>query len=385
MLKQSKKGLPAVAAFFLVFWGAFMAPAQGVEDVLEAPAIKSNMAASSLLLDIAHADERLVAVGERGHILYSDNGGESWTQSSVPVSTTLTGVHFPTAEEGWAVGHSGVILHSSDAGETWEHQFDGRDGVPQVIDHYEKRIDEMTERIANTEDEDRVADLEWDLEDLQFTREDLKADLEEFGPWHPLLDVWFQNEDYGFAVGAYGHIYRTRNGGETWNTRVGSIDNPNRLHLNGITRVAGGDLYIAGESGFVYRSTSNGESWEQLNPGYRGSFFSVVGTGEQDEVLAFGLKGNIYRSKGGQEWESVNSETSRTLNSGDVNKQGEVVLVGNDGAVVYSDNGGESFSRFIRSSRESIVGVVLKRNEGLALVGEKGAIQTDRKGRDLSE
>jgi len=362
-----------------------VAPAHGVEDVLEAPAMETDMAASQLLLDASRAGGRIVAVGERGHIVYSDNGGESWTQASVPVSTTLTGVHFPTQQEGWAVGHSGVILHSSDGGETWEHQFDGREGVPRVIDYYEKRIDEMKERIANTEDEDKVGDLEWELEDLQFTREDLKSDLEEFGPWHPLLDVWFEDAEHGFAVGAYGHIYRTRDGGETWKTHIGSIDNPDRFHLNGITRVKGGDLYIAGESGFVYRSTDNGDSWEQLNPDYRGSFFSVAGTGEKDEVLAFGLKGNIWRSDGGDEWESVESGTQSTLNSASVNEDGEIAIVGNEGRIVYSDDGGESFSTHTRSSRHAYVGVSLVPDEGLLLVGEKGALRTDRQGRDPAQ
>lgn len=383
MFKKPGKRSLAVAGLCIGLWGGLSSSAYGVGDVLEIPALDTQKAASSLLLDIDRAGDRLVAVGERGHIVYSDNGGDSWIQAEVPVSTTLTGVDFPSEDEGWAVGHSGVILHSSDSGETWEHQFDGRDGVPQVVDYYEQQIAEMEERIEETDDPDKVADLEWELEDLVFNKEDLQADLDEFGPWHPMLDVWFEDEDYGFAIGAYGNIYRTRDGGETWKTRIGSIENPNRFHLNGITRVEGGDLYIAGESGFLFRSTDNGDSWEQLESGYTGSFFGVVGTGDEDEVLAYGLRGNIYRSVGGEEWESVDSGTSRTLNSGYANDKGEIALVGNDGAVVYSDDGGESFSSFIRPSRLSYVGVMLVPGEGLVLVGEKGAIRTDRQGRDL--
>ena len=383
MFKKPGKRSLVVAGLCIGLWGGLSSPVHAVGDVLETPAMKSDLADDSLLLDIDRAGDRLIAVGARGHIVYSDDAGRNWTQADVPVSTTLTGVDFPTEDEGWAVGHSGVILHSSDGGESWEHQFDGRDGVPQVVDYYETQIAEMEERIENTEDEDKVADLEWEMDDLVFNKEDLQADLKEFGPWHPLLDVWFENEDHGFAVGAYGHIYRTRDGGETWQTRMGSIDNPNRFHLNGITGVEGGDLYIAGESGFVFRSTNNGQSWEQLEPGYPGSFFGVVGTGVEGEVLAYGLRGNIYRSAGGEEWESVDSGTSRTLNSAYANDEGEIAMVGNDGAVVYSDDGGESFSTFTRPSRHSYVGVMLVPGEGLVLVGEKGAIRTDRQGRDL--
>ncbi|MGM0449261.1 MAG: WD40/YVTN/BNR-like repeat-containing protein [Pseudomonadota bacterium] len=355
-----------------------------MKDILEIPALDSDLAAQTLLLDVERAGDRLVAVGERGHIVYSDNAGQSWTQAEVPVSTTLTGVDFPdgNSDEGWAVGHSGVILHSSDGGENWNHQFDGREGIPKVVSYYEEQIEEMEAEIEEAEDEGRISDLEWEMDDLVFTRDALEEDLERFGPWEPLLDVWFEDADHGIAVGAYGHIYRTEDGGENWDTAVGTIDNPDRFHLNGITQVEGGDLYIAGESGLIFRSTDNGDSWETVEPGYTGSFFGVVGTGDGG-VLAYGLRGNIYRSEDGDEWTSVDSTTSRTLNTAHVNDDGEIAVVGNDGAVVYSDDGGQSFSSFVRPSRHSYVGVRLIPNEGLVLVGERGAVRTDRQGRDL--
>jgi photosystem II stability/assembly factor-like uncharacterized protein len=75
-------------------------------------------AASSLLLDIAAAGDRLVAVGERGHILYSDDHGDSWVQTRVPTSVMLTRVFFVSGDLGWAVGHDGNILVSAErAGE----------------------------------------------------------------------------------------------------------------------------------------------------------------------------------------------------------------------------------------------------------------------------
>lgn len=55
-------------------------------------AMQMDKAATSMLLDIAKAGDRLVAVGERGHILYSDDKGESWVQAAVPTSVMLTRV-----------------------------------------------------------------------------------------------------------------------------------------------------------------------------------------------------------------------------------------------------------------------------------------------------
>ena len=59
---------------------------------IPAAAVKASLAAKSLLLDIAVIDEnKLIAVGERGHILTSYDG-TSWEQMNVPLQTTLTQV-----------------------------------------------------------------------------------------------------------------------------------------------------------------------------------------------------------------------------------------------------------------------------------------------------
>ncbi len=94
-------------------------------DVLELPAVQSEQASKSLIFSIELSNGRIFATGNFGHILYSDDGGESWQQAKVPVRSSILDIHFPTAQKGWAVGHEGVILHSSDRGETWVKQYDG--------------------------------------------------------------------------------------------------------------------------------------------------------------------------------------------------------------------------------------------------------------------
>ncbi|MBW2369941.1 MAG: hypothetical protein JRH15_18880, partial [Deltaproteobacteria bacterium] len=71
----------ALVAVCLVHATAFAA---SVEDPLDRPAVMSRGAAHSVLLDVTTAGERLVAVGERGIVVLSDDAGHTWRQAKVP-------------------------------------------------------------------------------------------------------------------------------------------------------------------------------------------------------------------------------------------------------------------------------------------------------------
>ena len=101
-------------SFIAIAVTGFVSPAFAI-DLLELPAVQSEAASRTLLLDIsARSDDSFAAVGTYGVIIVSGDDGENWTQASVPASVALTGVHFPTPELGWAVGHDDLILHSND-------------------------------------------------------------------------------------------------------------------------------------------------------------------------------------------------------------------------------------------------------------------------------
>ena len=56
-------------------------------------AVQSKLAAEALLLGVARAGKRIVAVGEYGNILLSDDDGKTWHQAKdVPTTVTLTAV-----------------------------------------------------------------------------------------------------------------------------------------------------------------------------------------------------------------------------------------------------------------------------------------------------
>ncbi|PHQ24250.1 photosystem I reaction center subunit IV [Marinobacter guineae] len=374
------KTLGAVCLGLSMVWSAPAAFA--LADVIETPARPTDLAPERLLNDVTKAGDRIVAVGERGHIIYSDDEGQSWTQSDVPVSVTLTGVDFGSDTQGWAVGHSGVILHSEDAGETWKLQLTGVQALEIAIQTKEDQAAAMEERIEAAPEAEK-GDLEWALDDILFTMENMQSDLD-IGPVNPLLDVWFENDNHGFVVGAYGMILRTTDGGESWQDWAPRIDNATNFHLNGVTQITGGALVVVGESGQIHVSVDGGQTWERRESPYEGSLFGVIGTGQVNEILAFGLRGNmLFSSDLGKTWRVVPSTADATLNDGTVVDDGRIILVGNGGVVLTSSNGAESFREYFRSDREGVMSVVPVSGTGLLIVGEGGATITDARGKNL--
>ena len=93
--------------------------------VLNEPAITARRPDLDLLEAITRAGSRLVAVGEHGIIIFSDDDGESWHQAAVPVDLTLNAVAFATPQDGWAAGALGVVLHTTDGGMRWKVEMTG--------------------------------------------------------------------------------------------------------------------------------------------------------------------------------------------------------------------------------------------------------------------
>lgn len=352
-----------------------------IADVIDTPAYPTKLASKNLLNDVARAGNRIVAVGERGHIIYSDDEGQSWAQAKVPVSVTLTALDFGSDTQGWAVGHSGVVLHSGDAGATWTLQLTGTKAAELAIANQNEAIAEMEARIEAAP-EDKKGDLEWALDDLSFALENMQSDMD-IGPVNPFLDVWFADEKQGFVVGAYGMIFHTADGGNTWRDWSPRLDNADNFHLNAITRIGGGALVIVGEAGQIHVSVDKGATWEKRISPYPGSLFGVAGTGRMNEILAFGLRGTLMFSADlGKTWSIVGTGSTATLNDGFA-KDNRVVLVGNNGAVLTSGNSGDTFRAYLREDRQGIMSVVPVSDTEFLLVGEGGVHITDSQGKNV--
>jgi photosystem II stability/assembly factor-like uncharacterized protein len=368
---KNKTGLIANRLILLLAIAlAFSTTSRAEIDYLEISTFDSDKASHGLLLDIVNTGKHLVAVGERGHIVYSANHGESWLQASVPVYVTLTAVDFISPDEGWAVGHEGVILHSTDAGKTWSRQLDGYQINKRVISQAQQRLHNMQNQLDTVSDDKLREKITLQLEEAGYALEEAIED-DQAGPFKPLLDVWFTNEYQGYAVGAYGILLQTIDGGENWTLISNRLENPEGFHLNNIASTLSGAIFIVGESGSIFRSINNGESWTRLESPYEGSFFGMAS--KDNILLVFGLRGNVYRSEdNGNSWEKVHINTMATLSSGMSTRSGLIVLVGSAGHVLFSKDQGTSFNITIRPDRLALSAITESTDHHLIAVGSQG-------------
>ncbi|MDY6829907.1 MAG: YCF48-related protein [Pseudomonadota bacterium] len=298
---------------------SFVMPVRGIhaEEVSQEPAIQAPLAAKSLLIDAARVGGKLLAVGERGHIVFSTDGGKTWDQASVPTQMTLTAVDFVDESLGWAVGHDAVVVHTEDGGKTWTLQHAAPD---------------------------------WE---------------------QPLLDVLFLDADRGLATGAYGLLMITDDGGVTWQKTM--VDETLDWHLNSIVRLPNGVLLIAGESGTLARSADRGETWEILESPYVGSFFGCEVLDGGKRVLAYGLRGNAYISEDmGDSWSKVENPLGSNLYGGDHLPGGGAVLVGAGGTILKLPAGSTAFERVPYPAFNNLVTAVHISGSEVAIFGSRG-------------
>lgn len=302
--------------------GGAGAQQQSFKDPLDHPAARVSRADLRPIMALAQAGQRLVAVGLRGLVLVSTDGGKSWTQASVPVQSDLLAVHFPVANTGWIVGHDGVVLRSDDGGRSWVKQLDVRSAGLAFRQYYEAR--------SAAGDAAAAAALK-----------QVERNFKE-GTALPYLDVWFEDQNKGYAVGSYGLLIATADGGKTWTPWFDRIDN-DQLNLNSV-RGINGEVMIAGEQGRLYRLDREKARFTATSTGYAGSFFGLAGNGRV--TLAYGLRGVVYRSDAtGLDWQEVSVPSEATIAAGSVDPSTSRFLLANAaGQVLIGDAEGRHFT-----------------------------------------
>lgn len=203
------------------------------------------------LFDVALAGERWLVVGQMGLVRYSDDRGQTWKTSESGTHERLLGVSSNEAGLAVAVGSFGTIRLSFDAGATWE-------GAGIMASEF---VDEAHDP--------------------------------------HLYDAHVTAEGTIFVIGEFGLILRSSDRGETWEAVHRGDVSLFALHMR-----SDGASYAVGQNGTVLRSRDVGESWQPLETGLNANLLGVHASADGTITIP-GMRHMIVSDDGGETWHQV--------------------------------------------------------------------------------
>ena len=223
---------------------------------------------------------KVFAVGYNGDIRVSSNDGQTMTVQNNPwsgnASFTYKGVSFPNTQNGWVVGKRGY--NSCPSGYTynpstilcdWSSSSSTVSSIPPIAN-----IDGHVVKTNN-------AGTSW-VNQFTATNYGLNA-------------VYFTNSFRGWVVGQKTHLYRTTNGGVSWNLGSTTSFSPTviPLEFTSVHFPSSFFGYVVGQKGIIAKSTNGGSSLilqtsgtiQDLNDVYCRSTSVCYVVGENNTIL----------------------------------------------------------------------------------------------------
>jgi photosystem II stability/assembly factor-like uncharacterized protein len=268
----------------------------------------------------------LVAVGDRGRILRTTDGGVNWEPQNIreangspsSIGSPLVRVTFTDALNGFAVGFR-TFLRTDDGGISWVLHV-----LPRESPH----------------------------------------------------DIFFSDANTGWMVADNGRIFTTTNGGAYWNLAYSQ----SRADLWSVTFTDPQTGYAAADDGTVLKTTDSGNLWypqialDQYHQGYLSSvFFSDANAG-----WAVGRE-ILHTTDGGEHWRGQrfvvdqSHPSSSLTNVFFVNTRNGWTL-GSQGTILNTTNGGENWNPQVSGTDENLWSVIFADDQRGWVVGDNGTI-----------
>jgi photosystem II stability/assembly factor-like uncharacterized protein len=264
-------------------------------------------------------------VGSGGLLLVTTNGGGSWSQTASGTSKGLNDILFSSASEFWIVGDDSTLLHSTTSGVSWSAEpFRGTYAS----------VNGMAKAGAAL-----VAVGEFGF----LARRVLNADWTYLNSGnHPSINwLAFSDQMNGVAVGQWGYILRTTNGGAEWQR----VD-------NGLTgdsfygaSYAGEHIWVVGDLGVLLHSSDRGLTWVQQSTYTTMTLLSISFT-DQLHGWAAGDNGTlIHTEDGGAHWTAGTSGTTSPLYGIEMRAGSRGWVVGEYGTIRHTENSDPWFAQ----------------------------------------
>ncbi len=263
-------------------------------------------------------------IGDKGTILKTTDGGNSWISQKTNVNQMLWSIDIVDNDIGWVVGDNGKILKTINGGDTWFEQQSGTNLRLECVDFVNSNVGWIVGGYTGpgTILKTTNGGYTWvtQFSDQKF--------------W--LLFTKFLNQDMGWVVGANGKILKTTNGGLTWEEQDSGISN----WLLALDILNQDTLVAVGFQGTIIKTTNGGRNWINVSKSSYGNFESVKFL-DSNVGYAVGNDGSIVKtSDGGMNWAYLKKVSSNGLYYVDFVDQTTGWAVGENGTIIKTTTGG---------------------------------------------
>ncbi|GJQ21933.1 MAG: hypothetical protein HBSIN02_22880 [Bacteroidia bacterium] len=274
---------------------------------------------------------------------------QNWSSQTIPTSATLRAIHFIDANNGWAAGYDGVILHTTNGGSNWNSQTSGISTRLVAIRFVDANYGWANTglKVLRTEDGGSTwndmtgldanaaifrntifpisSTVAWSTAQAsgqrwfyRYTATSATAVTEEtfnlISSSAQLLDLWFVDQDNGWAVGTSGQIWKITSastGSPSFTNQTNtSVTSSN---LRGVYMVDGNNGWAVGDNGTIIKTTNGGTDWSTVTSGISSTLRDVHAL-DMNNVIVVGDGGVIRRtSNGGTDWTTETSNVSTVL------------------------------------------------------------------------
>jgi len=163
-------------------------------------------------------------------------------------------VRFVDEKHGWIAGYKGVF-HTTDGGETWRRQAATVGSLmgpePTSLDARNGQILWASSNRALVRCDKGVLVCDAGSSSCAIIQLPAAIDVQ-------MNAISFANERDGWAVGALGSVFATRDGGVSWDT----MSRPTANSLRAVFVLSSSEVWAAGENGTVIHTRDGGRMWE---------------------------------------------------------------------------------------------------------------------------
>ena len=253
------------------------------------------------LFAVCTATDRIAwAVGELGRIFRTEDGGATWTQQDAGTKRPFLAASCIDAQTAWIGGKNALLYRTTDGGDTWTLL------TPNTTKHvFDLAFTSATHGVAvgdwgllmYTDD----GGSNWNLVGIpeDFVLSPLAEDIGLEPSDTILYATSFPDPQHGWAVGEFGTILATADGGRTWRQQRGPVDST----LFGTYFDTPERGWAVGIDAVILYTSDAGVTWRQLPaPLQLRSFYDVVVKGDNGWIA--GDSGTLLKSRDhGLTWE----------------------------------------------------------------------------------